>query len=343
MQRSPVRLVCAALLAALAACGGGGGVDFPDENAAPPTPDAQRQDAAKRATALTETLRQSVAQAVAAGQPLTTVQGNFAAQPVRLPGGGAITDVRVEYGGAIVVDVALPPTTAGTREPPQGVDGEPWNPPATAGKGQMVWVAYPAAPGIVRWYCFGSYAQVAADTNGTCLYPGDTARAMTWATANGPAEAALTPYDATHNISMVECNVQTPPTLGRTDAPNACNPYSGDWHVLRKLPLLCVRKTGMAAPEGWNPPVRAREFVGGDIAVTAPVYGVQLLGKAPGDTLCQQQFGEGWTMAAFHDGGGWGFYGVGRTPTDTRFWVRIRDASSNPWCSTLTGLPCLGD
>jgi len=333
-RRRAWHLISLALLASLAGCGGGG-VDFPEPSAITQQ-EQQRKATAAQATELTQPLRQAVAQAVTSGQPLTTVQNNFSAQPVTLPSGSTITAVRVEFGGAIVADVTLP---ASTPPPPPATIIDTALPPSTPGRGQLIWVAYPAAAGVVRWYCFGSYPSVAQDTDGACLYPGDAARGMSWGTADGPAVGGLPPYDATYNVSMVDCNVTTPPTAGRSGAPLACDPYQGDWHVLRRLPLLCVRIDGRAAPTGWTatPP---RSFVRGEVAVTPPIYGLQLLGRAPGDQLCAQQFGSGWVMSAFHDGGGWGFFGIGRTPTDTRFWVRITDQPANPWCATLTGLPC---
>jgi hypothetical protein len=337
-------LLIAAAAALLAACGGGG-VGIPEDTSRSDAA-ATRQQAAAQATDTTAPLRQAVAQAVAAGQPLTQVQNNFGDPPVPLPGGGAVTAVRVEYGGVVVAEVALPPaapaSAASGPGTPSTTSGLPPTslPPDTPGRGTLIWVAYPAAPGVVRWYCFGSYASAPQDTAGACLYPGDAARGMSWGTGNGPAAAGLTPYDAQYDVSLLECNVVTPPTAGRSGAPDACDPYIGDWHVLRKLPLLCVRKAGQPAPTGWTPQPNGRRYVGGPVAVTPPVWGVQLLGTAPGDSLCEQQFGIGWTMAAFHDGGGWGFYASGRTPTDTRMWVRISDQAANPWCATLTGLPC---
>jgi hypothetical protein len=336
------RCLAATMVASTLAACGGASVGIPDDAGAPLVAD-QRQQAAALATDATAPLRQAINQAVANGESLARVQNNFGAEPVRLPGGSAVTAVRVEYGGTIVADVTLAepvPAPAPAASAPAPAAGGVAQPPDTPGRGQLIWVAYPAAAGVVRWYCFGSYASVAKDTGGACLYPGDAARGMTWGTASGPAAAGLTPYDATYDISMLECNVTTPPTSGRSGAPNACNPYDGDWHVLRKLPLLCVQKAGLPPPTGWRPVPQVRGFVGGAVAVTPPVYGVQLLGAAAGNSLCTQELGTGWTMAAFHDAGGWGFYGIGRTPTDTRMWTRIRDTSANPWCATFTGLPC---
>jgi predicted small lipoprotein YifL len=346
-------LAAATLLAAtLAACGGGGdSIEFPEPKAVSTEAAQQRKATATQAIEVTQSLRQAVTQAVASGQTLTSVQTTVNAEAIALPGGGSITEVRVEYGGTIVAEVNLPalpltpatgpaPTSGPLVTPPAGTI-ESALPPTAAGRGQLVWVAYPVAEGVVRWYCFGSYASVAKDTDGACLYPGDSARGMTWATANGATDPNLPAYDSKFNMSYVDCNVTTPPTLGRDGGPKMCDPYRGDWHVLRKLPLLCVRIDNRAPPTGWRPP-GGRGFVRGEMAISPPVYGIQLLGQVPGDAICSQQFGKGWTMANFHDAGGWGFWGVGRTPTDTRFWVRIRDTQANPWCATLTGLPCNG-
>jgi hypothetical protein len=341
------------LAATLTACGGGGNsIQFPEPQAVVMEPAQQRKATAAQAIEVTQSLRQAVTQAVASGQKLTNVQDTVTAQSVALPSGGSITELRVEYGGTIVAEVnlpALPPAPASTEPAP--TSGPQVTPPAgtietalapnIAGRGQLVWVAYQVAEGVVRWYCFGSYASVAKDTDGACLYPGDSARGMTWGTANGPATAReLPPYNEEFNLSYVNCDVITPPTLGRRGKSKACNSSEGDWHVLRKLPLLCILRDDRPAPVGWIRPFSTRQFVGGEVAVTPPVYGIQLLGRVPGDMACSEQFGTGWRMASSEDGGGSGFWGVGRTPTDKRFWVRVAASYGNPWCATLTGLPC---
>ena len=350
-------------VALLAGCGGGGsGIDFPAQTATPAQAADQRKATAAQATEATQPLRQLVAQAVSQGVPLATVQNSPAltvpAGTITLPSGGSITAVRLEYGGTIVADIALPDLPAPAPAPAASAASAPAptnippppppppppqlietaKPPSTAGRAQLIWVAYPVAAGVVRWYCFGSYAGVEKDTDGACLYPGDNARGMTWATASGPN---LPAYNEKYNVSLTDCNATSPPTKGRADGPLVCDPYNGDWHVLRKLPVLCVNKVRRPPTPGWL--YYLRPYIGGDAALTAPVYGVQLLGVVPGNALCAEQFGAGWTMAAFHDAGGWGFYATGRLATDTRYWVRISDQAANPWCATLTGLPCTGN
>jgi hypothetical protein len=371
LSRTALNLTAVTLLAAtLAACGGGDSIQFPEPQAASLDAAHQRKATAAQAIEVTQSLRQAVTQAVAAGQTLTSVQTTVNAQAVALPGGGSITEVRLEYGGTIVADVNLPelpaapatgaaPTSGPLVTPSAGVIESALS-PATAGRGQLIWVAYPVSEGVVRWYCFGSYSSVAQDTDNACLYPGDSARGMTWGTLVDKSSEPFT-QDPTKinrygldpewalkfNISNVSCFAKTPPTLGKGTARDICDYQNGDWHVLRKLPLLCVKQSRLPPPTDFYSHSNGVPFFNADAAVTPPVYGVQLLGFIPGDALCKDQFGDGWKMADEHALGSevpQNFAVRGQTPTDTRFWVAKSYGliQPNPWCVTLTGLSCDG-
>ncbi len=304
----------------------------------------QRTTVNKLALNTAQPLMAALSAAVAAGAQLTEVHTTAAATSIPLPGGD-VSDVRVEHGGTIVItmkllDLPQPPAWVLAAAPGSAL------PPDMPNKGQLFWTPYLAAPGVLRWYCFGSYEGVEAETSGACVFPGYGARGVSWGTIKDETVPILRePY----NVSWVDCDAASPPTsIGVV--PGGCYPYDGDTHVFRKLPVLCLRKDDrLGAPAGWpaNEPLPSR-LIRAEAAITQPVYGVQLLGRVPGDALCAQTFGAGWTMAAFEDSGqfegsfyrGAGMYVYGRLSNQTRYWVRNSIGFSNPWCSGLTGFPC---
>jgi hypothetical protein len=138
--------------------------------------------------------------------------------------------------------------------------------------------------------------------------------AMTWAKVD---------HDNTWGIDRVDC----------TSSTMACNPYTGDTSCSNSLPVLCVRPQGLPRPPYTpNPSLFYDGWVGGSLALTAPVLGTSLTSQANADALCATTFGSGWRMAEFHDGGGgWGFRGYGNILDGSRFWVRISDQPANCW------------
>jgi hypothetical protein len=101
-----------------------------------------------------------------------------------------------------------------------------------------------------------------------------------------------------------------------TDKPNknSCNPYQGDTSCRAVLPVLCFKSGGM-------------------LAGTSPTMGYLLDSEADASARCAKEFGTGWRMAEFHDGGGWALKGQ-KGPgliTDARYWVHINDQPANCW------------
>lgn len=139
--------------------------------------------------------------------------------------------------------------------------------------------------------------------------------AMTW---------AKVAHDNTWGIDRMDC----------TSSTMACNPYTGDTSCNNSLPVLCVRPQGLPRPPYTpNPSLFYDGWVGGSLALTAPVLGTSLTSQATADALCATTFGSAWRMAEFHDGGGgWGFRGYGNIlDGGSRFWVRISDQPANCW------------
>ena len=121
-----------------------------------------------------------------------------------------------------------------------------------------------------------------------------------------PREGAL-PADVAHLSCHGEPRVLDQPHQ------DSCNPYKGDMSCRTVLPVLCVRESGAAVPQGVD-----SGFYKGWV---------------------QGALGAGWRMAEFHDGGGgWGLQGqrgmgLGQ-PGLTRYWVAINDQRGNCWDST---------
>lgn len=111
-----------------------------------------------------------------------------------------------------------------------------------------------------------------------------------------------------------------------------CNPYTGDALCTETRSILCLRPDGSANPglpvtfyDGW---------IGGNVGLSTPVRGNQLLSAANADALCAADFGPGWVMAPFHHAtGGWGWSSRGNVTAaaNDRFWVRIDNQPANCW------------
>ncbi len=114
----------------------------------------------------------------------------------------------------------------------------------------------------------------------------------------------------------LQCHGEPAP-LDRPHA-DSCNPYQGDTSCRTVLPVLCFRPSGS-----------------GELMATEPVMGAVLQSQAVASARCEAEFGAGWRMAEFHDGGGWqlqGRRGAGFRP-NTRYWVHINDQPGNCWDS----------
>lgn len=113
-----------------------------------------------------------------------------------------------------------------------------------------------------------------------------------------------------------------------------CNAYAGDTDCSERLPVLCIQKAGYGDP-GVTPNDYYFGWTGGQIALSSPVYGVDLDSLAAADAVCGAQFGPGWQMAEFHDGGGgWHWHAYGNVASNQRFWTYINDQpNGNCWGS----------
>jgi hypothetical protein len=113
------------------------------------------------------------------------------------------------------------------------------------------------------------------------------------------------------------------------------NPYQGDTPCHKALPILAIKVIGAKRPniigvtydyyQGWCK---------GFLKLTPPVKGSHLTSLDKVNHIIRKYLGKGWRMAEHHDGGGgWSYWGYGKIPKDTRFWVYINDQRANPWNS----------
>ncbi|QRO01842.1 hypothetical protein JRI60_23895 [Archangium violaceum] len=109
------------------------------------------------------------------------------------------------------------------------------------------------------------------------------------------------------------------------------DPYNGDTNPTASLPLLCLNQDGRPAPPGI-PFDFFNGWAAGEVRLTPPIPGSVLTSPAAANAICVREFGAGFRMAEFHDGGGgWHWWAEGALSTTGRFWVAINDQPANPW------------
>jgi hypothetical protein len=175
---------------------------------------------------------------------------------------------------------------------------------------------------------------------------------MTW--------GVMTSVPTQPGVTFVSCHGQ--PKAGTQNG--SCNAYFGDTACTTALPVLCIKADGRKRPANlYEPQINAAlpssfyaGWAAGEVNVSKPVRGDTFKSRGDADKFCESSFGNGWRMAGFHDGnadrepyriqvrdpgkqtyrevvasGGWGFQANGKPPTDSRFWVAIRDQPANCW------------
>lgn len=97
---------------------------------------------------------------------------------------------------------------------------------------------------------------------------------------------------------------------------NSTDAYRGDTPLEQSLPLLCIKRSRLPAPEGVNPDDFYAGWSGGEVRLSRPVPGRELTSQEIADALAVQEFGEGWRMAEFHDTslGGWAWWAYWTAP-----------------------------
>jgi hypothetical protein len=180
--------------------------------------------------------------------------------------------------------------------------------------------------------------------------PGSVSASHSWA-QSGTKSVTLTAVRDSHgrqfsgkttarNIQVTQSSVRRAMTwrviqqssgLVLVGSDSQTNPYSGDTLTSTVLPMLCLRKAGWPVPAGLTVDYY-HGWTGGEVRLTTPLAGTSLTSLATANQICAQQFGTGYRMAEFHDGGGgWSWWAYGTLNTSTRFWVSINDQPANPW------------
>ncbi|MBB1077712.1 hypothetical protein HUU62_25240 [Rhodoferax sp. 4810] len=146
---------------------------------------------------------------------------------------------------------------------------------------------------------------------------------------------ALVPLDDKQPPDTASLNCHGEPRQLDRPHQDSCNPYQGDTTCRTVLPVLCVKPTGAAKPEGVVDSFY-QGWVSGSLAATAPVMGAVLESLEAATARCVAELGPGWRMAEFHDGqGGWGLSGQKASDfsPNTRYWVYVNDQRGNCWDS----------
>lgn len=123
----------------------------------------------------------------------------------------------------------------------------------------------------------------------------------------------------------------------------ATNPYRGDTGCAAALPMLCIQQDFSYPPEANSSGYDYYDgWAFGNMMVTEPIPGDQLVSRAAANEICSQIFGQNVRMAEFHDGNlgakigsqsGHDFWAYGGLENGQRFWVAVNDQPANPWNS----------
>ena len=120
------------------------------------------------------------------------------------------------------------------------------------------------------------------------------------------------------------------------------NPYRGDQSCSTPLPVLCLQRDFSYPPNSTSGHDYLDGWAFGNLGITIPISGSDLISRETADAICAEAFGAGARMAEFHDGNlgakvgsqsGHDFWALGNVPSGTRFWVAVNDQPANPWNS----------
>jgi hypothetical protein len=145
------------------------------------------------------------------------------------------------------------------------------------------------------------------------------------------------------DVASLTCDVTGDQTLERPYK-DACNPSVGDTSCRMVLPVLCIKPGGYARPA----PLSGSGWSRGELAASQAVMGATLDSEVRATAMCEREFGAGWRMATFADGGNymddtnydhqargdeWGLQGKlgGGLGGTGRYWVHSPGQSANCW------------
>lgn len=127
------------------------------------------------------------------------------------------------------------------------------------------------------------------------------------------------PWDSEGKKGMTWSLIKVHNQVALVGADKLTDAYKGDTSIEEELPILCVKKRDLAAPEGVDPNDFYAGWIGGEIRLTTPVAGKDLTSLEATNAFIVEQFGEGWEIGEHHspNGGGWHWWGYwGEVPED---------------------------
>lgn len=130
-------------------------------------------------------------------------------------------------------------------------------------------------------------------------------------------EARSHPFGA--DISFLSCGQD------RTQA--QCNPLSGDMICEGAIPLACYHSGSGLPPKSVHSADGdlGRYFADGEVRLTPAVAGNRFASLSEANRYCAAQFGSGWRVLSYHEGGGGNVISRSAIAPLSRAWVDIRD------------------
>lgn len=114
---------------------------------------------------------------------------------------------------------------------------------------------------------------------------------------------------------------------------HACDPFSGDRLCREPGPLACYHEGGRTAPgQITDFGINQTSFVGGEVRLSEPVRGDRFAHLGDANGYCEAQFGAGWRVLSYHEGGGGTVVSYSLIAPQSRALVNIRDQQyANCW------------
>jgi hypothetical protein len=115
-------------------------------------------------------------------------------------------------------------------------------------------------------------------------------------------------------------------TCGDDKTQGMCDPFAGDLLCSEPVALACYKAGKQTPPPALNEnPYLSRFFVNGEVRLTGPVRGDRFGTLAQANQYCAAQFGAGWRVLSYQEGGGGNVISRSNVAPKSRAWVDIRN------------------
>lgn len=105
-----------------------------------------------------------------------------------------------------------------------------------------------------------------------------------------------------------------------------CGPYSGDTLCTTQLPVACYKDGSSLKPDNLSKAgLNDAAFVGGEVRPSISVAASQFRTRGAADAFCVSQFGIGWRVLSYQEGGGGVVISRSTIAPRTRLWIDIAD------------------